>query len=90
MNLESSTKIFLISGGLVLVLIGAGSLFAPQLLAAPLGLAVDSISARNEFRANYGGMHLLVGLLIVCGAWRPAWQGRRAAWHSGCLARRFK
>ncbi len=71
MKIYETTRVFLWLCGISIIAIGAASLIAPELLAAPLGFALDNPSARNEFRANYGGMLFLLGVLTVAGGQRP-------------------
>ncbi|MCR9145107.1 MAG: DUF4345 domain-containing protein [bacterium] len=75
MKIQKTTSVFLFVSGLATAVIGLGGLFAPELLAAPLGFALDNASARNEFRANYGGMLFLLGGLTAMGARRREWHG---------------
>ncbi|MEQ9363783.1 MAG: DUF4345 domain-containing protein [Leptospirales bacterium] len=73
MNIRLWTTILLVFGGVSIALIGLSALIAPDLLAAPLGFALDNTSALNEFRANYGGMLLLLGMLTAAGGLRSQW-----------------
>lgn len=58
--------------GLVFVGVGAAHLIDPQGAIAPMGLQLTEINSYNEIRANYGGMHLMLGLLFLTALWRKS------------------
>src|SRR5438874_8807125 len=49
-------------------------LFAPQRILVPLGGKLDTPSVANEIRANYGGMHFGIAVLMALGALKPEWR----------------
>jgi uncharacterized membrane protein HdeD (DUF308 family) len=53
--------------GFVFLVIGIVILLDPHLLQG-LGLRLESPLAVSEVRATYGGMHVLVGVLLIAGA----------------------
>ncbi len=65
--------------GLAILATGVTGLTNPQALFTPLDLQIEGVSARNEIRAAYGGMHIGIGILLLVGAWRPAFS-RSALW----------
>ena len=65
--------------GLAILATGITGLVDPQTLLTPLGLQVEGVSAHNEIRAAYGGMHIGIGMLLLAGAVRPAFR-RSALW----------
>ncbi len=65
--------------GLAILATGVTGLVDPQALFTPLELQIAGVSAMNEIRAAYGGMHLGIGLLLLAGAWRPEFR-RTALW----------
>lgn len=69
-----AAKILLLLSGLVFAGVGLTSLVSPQTGVDPLGLQLVTINSLNEIRANYGGMHLLLGLFMLGGAVRDIWQ----------------
>ncbi len=44
--------------------VGIGNLVAPLQMVAPLSIELDDVNALNEVRANYGGMHALMGMFF--------------------------
>jgi hypothetical protein len=48
--------------------VGISGLLSPVSLTEPIDLEMRGPSAVNEIRANYGGMHLAIGLLFLAGA----------------------
>lgn len=69
-----AAKILLLLSGLVFAGVGFISLVSPQTGVDPLGLQLVTINSLNEIRANYGGMHLLLGLFMLGAAVRDIWQ----------------
>lgn len=61
-------------GALVFLALGANGLVNPVGHLAPYDLALRSPAWLGEVRANYGGMHLGIGLLLAFGAWLPDWR----------------
>ncbi len=73
-GVNTMAKILLIVAGLIFAAVGAISLTSPQFAVDPLGIQLTTVNSLNEIRANYGGMHLLLGLFLVAGAFRIALQ----------------
>jgi hypothetical protein len=61
-------KIFLILVGAVFVGLGTYNLVLPVAAISIFEIALVEVSSLNEIRANYGGMHLFLGLLFLYGA----------------------
>lgn len=70
-------RLLLFISGLVFLGIGIWAMVQPEVVVASMDLAVETVSARNEIRAVYGGMDLGLGLCCMVGAMRPRY--RRAA-----------
>ena len=64
-------SIFLIGSALVFFALSFMGFVFPARTVAPLELSSSSVSARNEIRANYGGMHLAIGLSLLMAGWMP-------------------
>jgi hypothetical protein len=64
----NAVRPFLALVALVFVAVGVYNLFYPVEGMAIFGLQLTSASALNEMRANYGGMHLFMGLFFLSGA----------------------
>lgn len=62
------TQLFLLLSGLGFILIGVNTFRDPVAAMAGVELGVQSINALNEVRANYGGMQMGIGLLLVSAA----------------------
>lgn len=58
----------------VFVALGLNGLFNPVGHLAPYGLELATPGWLGEVRANYGGMHLGIGLLFALAAVRAEWQ----------------
>jgi hypothetical protein len=61
-------QLFLGIVGTVFVGLGAMNLFFPAAGMAGFEIQITTVSALNEVRANYGGMHFALGLLFFSGA----------------------
>jgi hypothetical protein len=61
-------KIFLILVGAVFVGLGTYNLVLPVAAISIFEIALVEVSSLNEIRANYGGMHLFLGLFFLYGA----------------------
>lgn len=59
---------------LLFIGLGVNGLLNPVGHLAPYGLELATPGWLGEVRANYGGMHLGIGLLFALGAWRVDWQ----------------
>ena len=58
-------------GVLVFTSVGVQGLFLPLRIVEPLGGTLVTPSFSNEIRANYGGMHAGIALLLAMGALKP-------------------
>ena len=67
------TRGFLGLNALVFVALGINGLFNPHGHMAPMDFVLTSASSLAEVRANYGGMHVGMGLLFLLGALKPEW-----------------
>jgi len=56
---------------LVFTAVGVQGLFLPRRIVEPLGHRLDTPSFANEIRANYGGMHAGIAVLMALGALKP-------------------
>jgi hypothetical protein len=65
-------QLFLSVVGTVFLGLGTINLFFPAAGMAGFELRITSVSALNEMRANYGGMHFALGLLFLSGAFLEA------------------
>ncbi len=61
-------RIFLILVGTIFVGLGIYSLVLPVDAVSIFEITLMEVSALNEIRANYGGMHLLFGLFFLYGS----------------------
>lgn len=61
------TQGFLLLCGLSFLLIGANTFHDPLAAMAPVELNINTISALNELRANYGGLQIGMGLFLLAG-----------------------
>lgn len=59
---------------LLFIALGVNGLLNPVGHLAPYGLELATPGWLGEVRANYGGMHLGIGLLFALGAARADWQ----------------
>lgn len=62
------TQLFLLLSGMGFILIGVNTFRDPIAAMAGVELGVQSINALNEVRANYGGMQMGIGLLLISAA----------------------
>ena len=65
---NTKCKIFLTLTGLAFIYIGCNAFYDPIQALAGLDLGVDTVNARNELLANYGGLHIGIGLFFIIGA----------------------
>lgn len=61
-------QLFLGVVGTVFLGLGTANLFFPAAGMAGFEMQITTVSALNEIRANYGGMHIALGLLFLSGA----------------------
>lgn len=62
------TQLFLVLSGMGFILIGVNTFRDPVAAMVGVELGVQSINALNEVRANYGGMQMGIGLLLISAA----------------------
>ncbi|WP_068860057.1 DUF4345 domain-containing protein [Perlucidibaca aquatica] len=65
--MEKFTQGFLLLCGLSFLLIGANTFYDPLAAMAPVELNINTVSALNELRANYGGLQIGMGLFLLAG-----------------------
>jgi hypothetical protein len=75
--MQTFEKFFLGLNGLIFLALGASGLLAPVSHMAVFDVTLNGPSILAEIRANYGGMHLGMGMLFMLGTFAPSW--RRAA-----------
>ena len=80
--MEKLTKVFIFIAGWGFILTALSGMFFPQEFTDLAGIHLTSVSALNEIRANYGGMHLLMGLYVLYLGWRQT-QVETALWITG-------
>jgi len=61
------SRLLLAVAGFWVLVLGLVTLMEPRVL-EPMGFRFDTVLARNEVRARYGGAQTFVGLLLVMGA----------------------
>lgn len=66
------TRLFLLLCGAAFIFIGVNTFHDPLAAMAPVELNINSVSALNELRANYGGLQIGMGLLLLAGFRVPA------------------
>lgn len=64
-------QICLAVAALAFLMVGIGHLVAPLKMVEPVNIQLRGINAFNEIRANYGGMHSLMGIFFLLGAFVP-------------------
>lgn len=69
---KKMNQLFLLVTGVSFVLIGLNTFHDPLAAMAPVELAINTVSAMNELRANYGGLQIGLGLLLLAGVFRAA------------------
>lgn len=67
--MEKLTRVFLILCGISFLFIGANTFFDPLAAMAPVELNINTVSALNELRANYGGLQIGIGVFLLAGVW---------------------
>ena len=65
-------RLFLAVVGLIFLGLGSFNLFFPVMGMAGFEIQIATVSALNEIRANYGGMHFAMGALFLAGAFIAA------------------
>ena len=66
-----ATQICLAVAALVFLIVGIGHLVVPLTMVEPMNIQLRGINAFNEIRANYGGMHSLMGIFLLLGVFVP-------------------
>lgn len=77
-------RVYLALSALAFVFIGLNTFHDPHAAMAGLELQPASVSAFNEVRANYGGLQITIGLLLLAGARWAAWL-RPSLWVSAAV-----
>lgn len=67
-------RLFLLLSSAVFFLIGINTFIDPQKAVIGLDLHLSSVTAFNEMRANYGGMHLGMGLMLLVAAFKKQYR----------------
>lgn len=70
----TASRVFLIVMGLGFIALGLNGLLNPLGHLAPYGLDYQAPGWIGEIRANYGGMHIGIGVLTTLGALHHAWR----------------
>ncbi|MGZ5202837.1 MAG: DUF4345 domain-containing protein [Telluria sp.] len=77
--MSTFARIYLGVSALAFVLIGLNTFHDPAAAVAGLELRPATVSALNEVRANYGGLQITIGLVLLAGVLSSAWL-RPALW----------
>jgi hypothetical protein len=68
------TKLTLFGAGLMMLVVGALHLVAPQMMMATPGVELPTVNHRHVIRAAYGGAYLGIAALFLVGVLRPAYE----------------
>jgi hypothetical protein len=79
--MSAFARAYLALSALAFVLIGLNTFHDPVAAMVGLELRPASVSAVNEVRANYGGLQIAIGLVLLTGVLRAEWQ-RPSLWVS--------
>jgi len=63
-----ATQVCLAVAAAAFLIVGVGHLVAPLKMVEPVDIQLRGVNALNEIRANYGGMHFLMGVFFLAGA----------------------
>ena len=63
-----AAQICLVVAALAFLMVGIGHLVIPLTMLAPMNIQLGGVNGFNEIRANYGGMHSLMGVFFLSGA----------------------
>ena len=63
-----AAPICLAVAALAFLIVGIGHMVVPLTMVEPMNIELRGINALNEIRANYGGMHSLMGIFFLSGA----------------------
>ena len=77
--MKIAAKIFLVLNTIAFMMIGINTTMDPGAAMAALDLAPQSVTASNEIRSIYGGMHFAFGCMMLAGAFMPGLT-RHALW----------
>jgi hypothetical protein len=77
-------RVYLALSALAFVFIGLNTFHDPHAAMAGLELQPASVSAFNEVRANYGGLQITIGLLLLAGVRWAEWL-RPSLWVSAAV-----
>jgi hypothetical protein len=77
-------RAYLALSALAFVFIGLNTFHDPVAAMAGLELQPASVSAVNEVRANYGGLQITIGLVLLAGVLRAEWL-RPSLWVSAAV-----
>ena len=82
-------QICLAVAAVAFLIVGIGHLVVPLTMVEPMNIQLQGINAFNEIRANYGGMHFLMGNFFLLGVFvtklREAALGTLAIFTSGLV-----
>ena len=65
-----ATQVCLAIAAAAFLIVGVGHLVAPLKMVEPVDIQLRGVNAFNEIRANYGGMHFLMGVFFLMGAFQ--------------------
>lgn len=68
------SRITLAGAGLMMLVVGALHLIAPQMMMATPGITLSTVNHLHIVRAAYGGAYLGIAALFLLGVFRPAYQ----------------
>ena len=77
--MKTAAKVFLILNAVAFMFIGINTTLDPGAAMAALDLSPRTVTASNEIRSIYGGMHFSFGAMMLAGALLPALT-RHALW----------
>lgn len=65
---------YLLVGGLITLGFGIAYLIRSSKMAAAVGIAIPSSSARADYRAIYGGAQVSIAIFFLIAAFQPGWR----------------
>lgn len=71
---DKASRAFLAFNAMIFIGLGVRGLLEPAAHMAGFGLLNAGPMLLAEIRANYGGMHIGMGLMFLIGAWLPRWR----------------
>lgn len=72
--IDKASRAFLAFNAMIFIGLGVRGLLEPAAHMAGFGLTDPGLMLLGEIRANYGGMHIGMGLMFMIGAWLPRWR----------------